>query len=391
MMATHSKKELSQSSPLPDTSVTQEVAVHSGTKRIVTSKHLKKHKDSEVSVSSAVQATAQERRKEKRQKQDTLPPVYILMDSVIPNFDLWEEDLQAVPKVTPVFSQRELKTLLAQNETGVVCFAPTSPKTVSEQVLEFQRLNPNVQTIAIICPEYQLAYSKFFPQPGCDLLTVPTDALTIQTRIFQARQVSMLRAECVKQQVVDEVPELHNRRFFFSQLQERLNLSKQSQKPVTCLVLSLDFYPLYFDTYGLDVTINMLRFIAKNLRQLTRKHDILARLSDNQIGILMSNSDDLGAAHVVRRIQKYLANHPYLLQHSHYGKPIEESLSIHGGSACYNPNDLEHTLIATGDDLVRYASHALFQAIQETVASGCDSPRELPLVSFDPAQLNLDI
>lgn len=301
-----------------------------------------------------------DRRRRSRKSNDGQVPVYLCMQNPLPNFDQWEAALEAIPGVVPVFSAEDLATHLRATDTAVVGFMPDSARGLAKQVTHFQRYNPNVQCVAILGPQNVLAFQKVLPLPACDLLVVPADQLTIVTRLFAARQTSLLRADCAKQLVSDEVPELNNRRYYFQQLNERLNEAKKTEKPVTSLILSLDYYQLYFDTYGLEGTLALMRHLATSVRQIVRKHDVVARLADNQIGVIMSNADETGAYNVIRRLMEHLEATPFA------SGRVQETLSVHGGAAVFQPND-EHTLIQSGDDLVRYANHALYQAVQQTM------------------------
>jgi len=186
--------------------------------------------------------------------------------------------------------------------------------------------------------------------------------------------------------VSDEVPELNNRRYYFQQLNERLSEAKKTEKPVTSLILSLDYYQLYFDTYGLEGTLALMRHLAASVRQIVRKHDVVARLADNQIGVIMSNADETGAYNVIRRLMEHLEASPFA------SGRVQETLSVHGGAAVFQPSD-QHTLIQSGDDLVRYANHALYQAVQQTMQAEEEDVElgpHVPLMIFHQDAVSVD-
>ncbi len=83
----------------------------------------------------------------------------------------------------------------------------------------------------------------------------------------------------------DELTGLLNRRQFFSLLEKLLHQSSREKKTVAVLALDLNKFKLINDTYGHEAGDLVLKRVAKNLLNSTRKEDIVGRFGGDEFGI----------------------------------------------------------------------------------------------------------
>lgn len=97
--------------------------------------------------------------------------------------------------------------------------------------------------------------------------------------------------------LTDVLTGLNNRRFFDEVLKEYLAEFSRIGQPVGLMILDLDHFKSINDTYGHDVGDEVLRAVSRCLQELTRYHDVLARLGGEEFGIVVPNmgAGDLGA------------------------------------------------------------------------------------------------
>ena len=85
---------------------------------------------------------------------------------------------------------------------------------------------------------------------------------------------------------------MQNRRYFDDALR---NISKSfaaSSRPVGLMILDLDHFKQVNDTHGHDVGDEVLRAVASCLKDMTRYHDVVARLGGEEFAVVAPNMDN---------------------------------------------------------------------------------------------------
>ncbi len=86
--------------------------------------------------------------------------------------------------------------------------------------------------------------------------------------------------------MTDPLTGLYNRRYFQEILTEYLNEFGRIDKPVGLLILDLDHFKKVNDTHGHDVGDIILKEVARLLQNLTREHDVVARIGGEEFAII---------------------------------------------------------------------------------------------------------
>ena len=111
------------------------------------------------------------------------------------------------------------------------------------------------------------------------------------TEVLRRRSKEMERAA-----LTDVLTGLSNRRFFDEALAQYLTEFGEIGCPVGLMILDLDHFKSINDTYGHDVGDEVLRAVSQCLQEVSRYHDVLARLGGEEFGIIVPNmtAGDLG-------------------------------------------------------------------------------------------------
>lgn len=117
----------------------------------------------------------------------------------------------------------------------------------------------------------------------------------------QAREEGKLRAmteslsarsETLQQAALtDALTGMQNRRYFDDALREYLEEFSRIEKPVGLMILDLDHFKHINDTHGHDVGDDVLRAVAGCLRDMTRYHDVVARLGGEEFAVVAPNME----------------------------------------------------------------------------------------------------
>lgn len=107
--------------------------------------------------------------------------------------------------------------------------------------------------------------------------------------------------------LTDGLTGMQNRRYFDDALKEYLEEFRRIGRPVGLMIFDLDHFKLVNDTHGHDVGDAVLRAVAKCLKDMTRYHDVVARLGGEEFAVVTPNMDAELLARFAERIRKAVA------------------------------------------------------------------------------------
>jgi diguanylate cyclase (GGDEF)-like protein len=157
--------------------------------------------------------------------------------------------------------------------------------------------------------------------------------------------------------IVDELTGLGNRRQFDDALGREVQRARLTRQPLALLMIDVDHFKMYNDTYGHLPGDACLRAIAGAIDRVVRNpDDIATRYGGEEFAVLLAATDETAAVHTANRIHASVA--ALRIEHatSPYGK-----LTISVGVAAITPR------ADTGGpgDLIRQADWALYVAKSE--------------------------
>ena len=113
--------------------------------------------------------------------------------------------------------------------------------------------------------------------------------------------------------LTDSLTGMQNRRYFDDALREYLAEFLRIQRPVGLIILDLDHFKQVNDTYGHDTGDEVLRAVARCLKDITRYHDVVARLGGEEFAVVAPNMDIDMLSRFAERIRKAVAALPIAL------------------------------------------------------------------------------
>lgn len=126
---------------------------------------------------------------------------------------------------------------------------------------------------------------------------------------LRAMTVSLsARSETLEQAALtDALTGMQNRRYFDDALKEYLGEFRRVGRPIGLMILDLDHFKQVNDTHGHDVGDEVLRAVANCLKDMTRYHDVVARLGGEEFAVVTPNMDAELLARFAERIRKAIA------------------------------------------------------------------------------------
>jgi len=154
--------------------------------------------------------------------------------------------------------------------------------------------------------------------------------------------------------ITDSLTGLFNRRHFFSLAQKDLERALRNKVPFSILMIDIDNFKMYNDTYGHHGGDSLLKEIAGLLGKTFRLMDTCFRFGGEEFLVLLPETDDAGAVMAAERFRGRLAGKKFFL--APMGPPVSVTASI--GVTAYRDG-------WTIDDVVRHADLGMYAAKHE--------------------------
>ncbi|TCT16066.1 diguanylate cyclase (GGDEF)-like protein [Natranaerovirga pectinivora] len=156
---------------------------------------------------------------------------------------------------------------------------------------------------------------------------------------------------------IDPLTELGNRRYFKEKLEKEWNASIQTNRILSIIMLDIDYFKQFNDTYGHLEGDNCLKAIAKTLKSIVRQHKgIGARYGGEEFVILLSNSNYDQSKIIAEEIRHSILSLKIPHETSTVSDYVTVSLGIH--SNIITSKDTMSSFINKADRSLYYAKES---------------------------------
>lgn len=192
-------------------------------------------------------------------------------------------------------------------------------------------------------------------QPLLQALQSRADVLVNLRESFRRseRQRHRLEVEVGRLNIIDPLTGCFNRRELYRRLDHELRLSDREERELSFLCIEIDHLRSIQDSYGKDVSEEVLRRVALELRNRSRATDFLCCLGHEQFGLLLPACDVASA----QKVAELLSDVVRSLEIRHQRSILAVTLSL-GVTALQSGRD-------DPDSLITRAQSALYRAKAE--------------------------
>ena len=170
----------------------------------------------------------------------------------------------------------------------------------------------------------------------------------VQSALANAHKYDAIR----RQVVTDHLTRLYNRRYFMNRAGEEIERSLRHQAPLSVLMVDIDHFKEFNDTYGHATGDRVLQTVARAMQDALRTSDICARHGGEEFAVLLPSTPGENAYYVAERVRRTLSGTRY----TGLGLPAEANITISAGVATC-PRDATEL-----DALMELADKALYRA-----------------------------
>ena len=176
-------------------------------------------------------------------------------------------------------------------------------------------------------------------------------AVTLSEQIALTLSNIRLRENLRQQTIRDPLTGLYNRRFLEESLNREMARCKRSGCVFSLMMMDLDHFKRFNDTFGHDAGDSVLRSFAQALQENTREGDIICRFGGEEFVVVLPDTDRKGAVIRAERILK-VVRALHVMHNDKTMGPITTSIGV----ALY-PQDGETTKA-----IIQSADRALYSA-----------------------------
>jgi two-component system, cell cycle response regulator len=147
--------------------------------------------------------------------------------------------------------------------------------------------------------------------------------------------------------LTDPLTGLYNRRYMETHVGTLVERSAARGKPLSVLILDIDYFKSVNDNFGHDTGDDVLREFAERLRASIRGIDLACRFGGEEFVVVMPDTDLGVATLVAERIRRRIAGEPFAIERG--ARAIEVTISI-GIAARMGPQDNASQMLKRADD-----------------------------------------
>jgi len=216
-------------------------------------------------------------------------------------------------KVNPASSVSQALEMLKENQFTFLLSDLTMPAAERLKVIQDVVLNhPKVSVLAMTTVPQGYPYKEVITAGASDFVKKPFEVGELEAKVQRVIVDRDLRAELSELSITDSLTGLFNQRHFYTRLKEELARAKRQFRPFSLILLDLDDFKAYNDTYGHFAGDEVLRSFGGVISHLIREGaDAGYRYGGDEFGIILTEADLGMAEEICKRIEKSLGKEEY--------------------------------------------------------------------------------
>ena len=217
-------------------------------------------------------------------------------------------------KVRPVPSGKLALLAARRDPPDLILLDIHMPEMNGYEVCEHLKADDQLKGIPVIfisALTEQMDKVNAFAIGGVDYLTKPFQMEELHARVETHLKLRRLQIELEEANarlevlaVTDGLTGLKNRRAFQEKLQEEVARVARYSAPLSLLLLDIDHFKQFNDTFGHPAGDGVLRDVSRILEENSRSTDFVARYGGEEFVLLLPNTDRQGSLVLAENVRK---------------------------------------------------------------------------------------
>ncbi len=234
------------------------------------------------------------------------------------------------------------------------------------RLLKSDEQTMNIPVIFVTAVSEVMDSTRGFETGAIDYITKPFHPPTVQARVRLHLELKHKQELLEEYAFVDSLTELPNRRSFDQQAEKEWKRAQRSGHPLSVMLLDIDHFKEYNDTYGHGQGDECLRRVARSIQRcLRRAGDFAARYGGDEFAALLPYTKEEECKDLAWTILRDLAGQGI----PHANSCVGDCVTVSCGVTTATPDSG-----ATVDRILRAADRALYAAKQGGRNTVAESP-----------------
>lgn len=179
--------------------------------------------------------------------------------------------------------------------------------------------------------------------------------VTLYSTLATHVAVSIENAILYELAITDGLTQLYIHRYFQLRLKEEIERAQRYGQPLSLVMIDIDHFKSFNDLYGHQMGDEVLKILARILKEKIRGIDVAARYGGEEFAIIAPETDSERVAIFAERLRRIIEETNF---NGHANTPLKITISI--GTASYTEKDIEKR--TSGEILISRADQALYRA-----------------------------
>lgn len=187
-------------------------------------------------------------------------------------------------------------------------------------LLKANKLTSEIPVIFITTVSGEKDENECWESGGVDFIAKPFNPYTLKNRVRAHLELKFQKDILLKLAYSDGLTGVYNRRYFDEHYTKLRKLSFRQGQPFSMLLIDIDYFKKFNDSYGHIAGDDALKIVAKAIsRSLDRPSDFVARYGGEEFVVVLPDTDLLGVEYVSTKIMAAIADLKITNSASEYG------------------------------------------------------------------------